>query len=84
MHSFSVVPRIFWEAGFAQSVRSLTSRFGPTVPVADAAASVWHPLHPAEPVNTAWPAAALVLDELDEEDVLGADDEPLPFGTFCA
>ena len=50
--------------------------------MADAAASVLHPLHPAEPVNTAWPAVALVLDEVDEEDVLGADEaEPPPFGT---
>ena len=32
---------------------------GPTVPVAPAAASVWQPLHPAEPVNTALPAAAV-------------------------
>jgi hypothetical protein len=46
------------------------------VPVADAAASVWQPLQPADPVNSAWPAAALVLDPpLDDEDD-PEDDEP--------
>src|SRR5438093_7743491 len=33
------------------------SRFGPTVPVAPASASVWQPLQPAEPVKIAFPAA---------------------------
>ena len=57
------------------------SRSGPTVPVADAAASVWQPLQPAEPVNTALPAAALVFaDEPADELVDGVadDDEPAP------
>ena len=61
-------------------------RFGPTVPVVPAAASVWQLPQPAEPVNTALPAAALVLeDELeddepdeDEPDELEDDEEPPP------
>ena len=48
-------------------------RFGPIVPVVPAAASVWQPPQPAEPVNTALPAAALVA-ELDPE--LELDPEP--------
>ena len=67
MHCVSVAPRIRFDAGEEQSVRSLTSRFGPTVPVAPAAASVWHPLHPAEPVNTAFPADAAPAEELEPE-----------------
>jgi hypothetical protein len=94
MHCFKLAPRIFWDAALAQSVRSRVSRSGPTVPEAEAAASVWQPLHPAEPVNTVLPAAALVaeleLDELEELELelleleeLGAlelleDDELLP------
>src|SRR5205814_3264620 len=42
-------------------------RFGPTVPVVPAAASVWQLPQPADPVNTAFPAAALVCEaELEE------------------
>src|SRR4051812_19347311 len=37
-------------------------RFGPTVPVVPAAASVWQLPQPADPVNTAFPAAALVCE----------------------
>src|SRR5438309_4539588 len=71
MHWVSVAPRTFFDAGFEQSVRSLTSRFGPTLPDAPAAASVWQPLHPAAPVNTAFPAAAApVAVELE---VVGAE-----------
>ena len=81
-----MVPRTFWDAGSAQSAFSMVSRFGPTVPVADAAASVWQPLHPASPVNTALPAAALVLeldppledDDDDELDELEDEDAPPP------
>src|SRR5258708_17926 len=58
MHWVSVAPRIFFDVALEQSVRSLTSRFGPTVPVAPAAASVWHPLQPAGPRKTAFPADA--------------------------
>ena len=53
------------------------------MPVAEAAAaSVWQPLHPAEPLNTAWPAAALVavleleepeLDELELDELGGLE-----------
>ena len=45
----------------------LVPRFGPTVPVVAAAASVWQLPQPAEPVKTAFPAAALVCEaELEE------------------
>ena len=60
MHWLSVAPRTRLEAGLAQSVRILTSRSGPIVPLEPAAARVWHELHPAVPVNTVLPAAALV------------------------
>src|SRR5437588_1998391 len=77
MHWVSVAPRTFLEAALEQSVRSLTSRFGPTLPDAAAAASVWQPLHPAAPVNTAFPAAAApVAVELELElelEVVGAE-----------
>ena len=67
MHCFSVAPRTFCDAALAQSVRRRVSRSGPTVPVAEAAASVWQPLHPAD-VNSALAAeeliAALAPDEL--------------------
>ena len=49
----------------AQSLRSLVSRSGPTVALAPAAASVWQDAHPAEPVNTVLPAAALGAAVLD-------------------
>src|SRR5690349_19793738 len=76
MHWLSVPPRIFFDAVLVQSVRSLTSRFGPTVPVAPAAASVWHPLHPAVPVNTAFPAEAeLLVVELEELEPPELEDE---------
>jgi hypothetical protein len=75
MHCFKLAPRTFIDAGVAQSLRSRVSRSGPTVPVAEAAASVWQPLHPDAPVNTACPAAALApeleLEELELEE-LGA------------
>src|SRR5215470_11484353 len=46
----------------------LVPRFGPTVPVVPAAASVWQLPQPADPVNTALPAAALVCEaELEVE-----------------
>jgi hypothetical protein len=57
MHAFSVVPRIFCEAGLAQSGASRVVRSGPIVPVEAAAASVWQLAHP-EARNTALPAAA--------------------------
>ena len=69
-----MVPRTFWDAGSAQSAFSLVSRSGPIVPVALAAASVWHPLQPDAPVNTALPAAAFPPDELAPE-VLDDEDE---------
>src|SRR5947209_4193856 len=68
MHCCRVVPRTFLDAALAQSAFSLASRFGPTVPVAAAAASVWHPLQPAAPVKTVLPAAAPVLDDELEDD----------------
>jgi hypothetical protein len=56
------------------------SRFGPTFPVAAASLSVWQPAHPAEPVKTALPAAALpdgtvvvVVEDVDD----GAEVVPL-------
>src|SRR5690242_12779333 len=75
MHCVSVAPLIRFDAADEQSVRSLTSRFGPTVPLAPASASVWQPVHPAEPVNTVFPAAAAPLAELELEPEL---DEPEP------
>ena len=60
MHAFSVVPRIFWEAGRAQSDFSLVSRLGPTVPVAPAAARVWHEAQVPTPVKICLPAAGVV------------------------
>jgi hypothetical protein len=53
----------------AQSAFSRVSRSGPTVPVAAAAASVWQPLHPATPVKTALPAAAVVAEPAVDEEV---------------
>src|SRR6476660_2130239 len=52
----------------------LVPRFGPTVPVVPAAASVWQLPQPAEPVNTAFPAAALVCEAelLEPEELLAA------------
>src|ERR671937_2180176 len=47
---------------FLESGTSVTPRFGPTVPVVPAAASVWHDPQPADPVNTALPAAGLVAE----------------------
>src|SRR6478736_4799719 len=82
MHCCRVAPRACLEAALAQSALSLVSRSGPTVPVEAAAASVWHPLHPASPVNTVLPAAALVLAEAElvedvpEDDVEVVEDEP--------
>src|SRR5437588_11902734 len=73
MHWVSVAPLIFFDAALEQSVASLTSRFGPTVPVAPAAASVWQPLQPEVPANTALPADAAEVElvlELDEDVVL--------------
>jgi len=67
MHCVSVAPLIRFDAGVEQSVRSLTSRFGPTVPDAPASASVWHPLQPEAPVNTAFPAAAAPPVEVEVE-----------------
>jgi hypothetical protein len=87
MHCGKVDPRTFIDCAVAQSLRRRVSRSGPTVPVAEAAASVWQPLQPADPVNTTLPAAAVVseleVDELEldelELDELGAlellDDE---------
>jgi hypothetical protein len=74
MHCWSVAPRIFLEAAVAQSLRRRMSRFGPTVPVALAAASVWQDEQPAVPTNTALPAAAEpeleLLEEVEEPDAL--------------
>lgn len=73
-----MAPRAVLEAALAQSALSLVSRSGPTVPVALAAASVWQPLHPAVPTNTAFPAATLAAeaeDELDAPDAPLAEDE---------
>ena len=55
----------------------LVPRFGPTVPVVPAAASVWQLPQPADPVKTALPAAALVceaelLELLEPEALLAA------------
>ena len=60
MHSCRVAPRIFFDCGEAQLVRRSLSRFGPTVPVVPAAASVWQLPQPPTPVNTALPAAGVV------------------------
>lgn len=77
------------EAGLAQSLRSLWSRFGPIVPVAPAAARVWQVLHPDEPVNTTLPADAeaellevALLDEVVLEEVAleGSADPTAAFG----
>lgn len=64
MHFWSVWPRIRFDAGVAQSLFRRVSRSGPTVPVAEAAASVWQVLHVGEAVcvNTVLPAAALVVE----------------------
>ena len=67
MHSASVLPRIFIDCGVAQSLFSRWVRFGPTVPVVPAAASVWQLPQPPEPVKMALPAAGLVADELELE-----------------
>lgn len=66
MHWSSDAPRTFLEAALAQSVRSLTSRFGPMVPVAPAAASVWHELQVPTPLKTALPAALAAPDGLGD------------------
>ena len=58
------------------------------MPVASAAASVWHPLQPAEPVKTALPAAALVLElapDVPDDELEGGledDEEPAPGTTL--
>src|SRR5579884_1533549 len=59
MHRLNVVPRIRWEAAVAQSLFRRTPRFGPTVPVVPAAASVWHEPQPPGPVNTCLPEAGV-------------------------
>src|SRR5450755_3105914 len=63
MQASSVAPRTRIEAGLWQSVRRRWSRFGPTVPVEPAAASVWHEAQPPAPRNTALPAAAVAVDD---------------------
>src|SRR5690242_3382552 len=65
MKGFTAIP------AFLASGTIAVPRFGPTVPVVPAAASAWQLPQPAEPVNTAFPAAALVceavLDPLELE-----------------
>src|ERR1700722_16452451 len=63
MHSSSVAPRIRFDAAVWQSLRRRWSRFGPIVPVAPAAASVWQEAQPPAPVKTALPAAAVAVLE---------------------
>ena len=65
MQAVSEAPRLVFEAAVAQSLFSRISRLGPTVPVAPAAASVWHEAHPAD-ANTVFPAAA--VEPPDEDD----------------
>lgn len=77
MHFWSVSPRTRFDAGVAQSLLRRVSRSGPTVPVAEAAASVWQVLHVGEAVcvNTVLPAAALVAEAAGgvvDEDAGGA------------
>lgn len=77
MHAVSAAPRFAFEAAVAQSLFSRMSRFGPTVPVAPAAASVWQAAHPAE-ANKALPAVADEPEpEVDELLELDADDVEL-------
>src|SRR5947209_7116936 len=63
---------------FLASGTTRTPRFGPTVPVAPAAARVWQLPQPADPVNTALPAAALVCEAepLELEPLEPEPDEP--------
>src|SRR5689334_12487326 len=56
MNGFTAIP------AFLALGTMLVPRFGPTVPVVPAAASVWQLPQPADPVKTAFPAAALVCD----------------------
>jgi hypothetical protein len=73
-----------WWAFFALGTISVP-RFGPTVPVAPAAASVWQELQPAEPVKIALPAAALLAALPDVVLVAPPEDcEPLEDGEGCA
>src|SRR5579862_5171144 len=81
MHCVSDLPRIFIEAALAQSLPRRIVRFGPTVPVAPAAASVWQLLQVPTPVKIALPAAALLAaEEVLEVGALGelADEPGIP------